>query len=61
MRVFVQGQNIFTITGYDNLDPALPNQDESNAAGNTTDQNGGIDRGAYPSNKIFSVGINATF
>lgn len=61
MRVYIQGQNIFTITGYDNLDPSLPTQDESNAAGNTSDQNAGIDRGSYPSNKIFTIGINATF
>jgi TonB-linked SusC/RagA family outer membrane protein len=61
MRVFLQGQNIFTITGYDNLDPALPSQDRSNDAGNTSDQVSGIDRGAYPSNRIFSIGLNATF
>jgi len=61
MRVYIQGQNIFTITGYDNLDPSLPSQDTSNAAGNTSDQTNGIDRGAYPSNRIFSIGLNATF
>ena len=61
MRVYVQGQNLFTITSYEGLDPALPSQDESNAAGNTSDQNNGIDKGTYPSNKIFTLGINATF
>jgi TonB-linked SusC/RagA family outer membrane protein len=61
MRVYLQGQNLFTITGYEGLDPALPSQDESNAAGNTSDQNNGVDKGTYPSNRIFTVGINATF
>jgi TonB-linked SusC/RagA family outer membrane protein len=61
LRLYVQGQNIFTITGYDNLDPSLPSQDTSNAAGNTSDQTNGIDRGTYPSNRIFSIGLNATF
>ena len=61
MRVYLQGQNLFTITNYDNLDPALPSQDRSNAAGNTSDQNNGIDRGTYPSNRIWTIGVNATF
>ncbi len=61
MRVYLQGQNLFTVTGYDGLDPALPSQSTSNAAGNTSDQTNGIAKGTYPSNKIFSIGINATF
>ena len=31
------------------------------AAGDVRDQYRGVDRGAYPSNKIFSVGIVTTF
>lgn len=61
MRVYLQGQNIFTLTKYEGLDPALPSQDTSNAAGNTSDQTNGIDKGTYPSNRIFTIGINATF
>ena len=61
MRIYVQGQNLFTVTSYEGLDPALPSQDRSNAAGNTSDQTNGIDRGTYPSNRIFTLGINATF
>lgn len=61
MRVYLQGQNLFTITGYDNLDPSLPSMSNSNAAGNISDQVNGIDRGTYPANRIFSVGLNATF
>lgn len=61
MRVYAQGQNLFTVTNYSGLDPALPSQNTSNAAGNTSDQTNGIDRGTYPSNRIFTIGINATF
>jgi hypothetical protein len=52
MKVFVQGENLFTITGYDGLDPSLP-------AAN--DQYRGIDRGSYPSSRTISLGINARF
>jgi TonB-linked SusC/RagA family outer membrane protein len=61
-RIYVQGENLFTITGYDGLDPSLPAANTSNAQGaDTRDQYFGIDRGSYPSNRIFSLGINASF
>lgn len=52
MKVYIQGENLFTITGYDGLDPSLP-------AAN--DQYRGVDRGSYPSNRTISLGINARF
>jgi TonB-linked SusC/RagA family outer membrane protein len=60
LRVYLQAQNLFTITGYNNIDPQLP----SNNPGGATDQRDqarGIDRGTYPNNRIFSLGINARF
>jgi TonB-linked SusC/RagA family outer membrane protein len=61
MRVYVQAENLFTITGYPSLDPALPAQAQSEAAGDVRDQYRGWDRGAYPANRLLSLGINATF
>jgi TonB-dependent starch-binding outer membrane protein SusC len=62
-RVYVQGDNLFTKTNYDGLDPALPAANTANisAAGDTRDQYRGVDRGSYPSNRVFSVGIVTSF
>lgn len=58
LRVYVSAQNFFTITDYSNVDPALPNIQTSGSGGDTTDFNGGIDRGTYPANQIYSIGVN---
>ena len=60
-RVYVQGDNLFTATDYDGLDPALPAAQIFGAAGDIRDQIRGFDRGSYPSNRIFSVGITTSF
>jgi hypothetical protein len=60
-RVYVSAENLFTITGYDGLDPALPAADIFGPAGDIRDQYRGIDRGAYPSNRTLSFGINTRF
>jgi TonB-dependent starch-binding outer membrane protein SusC len=60
-RVYVQGENLFTITGYEGLDPALPAADINGAAGDIRDQYRGVDRGVYPSSKTFSIGITTSF
>jgi TonB-linked SusC/RagA family outer membrane protein len=60
-RVYVQAENLFTITGYDGLDPSLPAADINGAAGDIRDQYRGVDRGVYPSSRTFSVGITASF
>ena len=52
---------LFTITGYNGLDPSLPAADISGAGGDISDQYRGIDRGVYPSSRTFSVGITASF
>src|SRR5678815_720946 len=37
-RVYIQGENLFTITGYDGLDPVLPAANINGAAGDIRDQ-----------------------
>jgi TonB-dependent starch-binding outer membrane protein SusC len=60
-RVYVQGENLFTKTNYDGLDPALPAANATGAAGDIRDQFMGVDQGAYPTNRIFSIGITTSF
>ena len=60
-RVYVQGENLFTKTNYDGLDPALPPANATGAAGDIRDQFMGVDQGAYPTNRIFSIGIVTSF
>jgi TonB-linked SusC/RagA family outer membrane protein len=60
-RVYVQADNLCTITGYPGLDPALPAAQITGPAGDIRDQYRGIDRGSYPSNRIFSLGLVTTF
>ena len=60
-RVYVQAENLFTITGYSGLDPSLPAANITGAAGDIRDQYRGIDRGSYPSNRTFSVGLITSF
>jgi TonB-linked SusC/RagA family outer membrane protein len=60
-RVYVQGDNLFTKTNYEGLDPSLPAANVYGSAGDVRDQYRGVDRGSYPSNRIFSVGIVTSF
>jgi TonB-linked SusC/RagA family outer membrane protein len=60
-RVYVQAENLFTITGYSGLDPALPAASTFGAAGDIRDQFRGVDQGTYPSNRTITIGITTTF
>jgi TonB-linked SusC/RagA family outer membrane protein len=60
-RIYVQAENLFTITGYDGLDPALPPANVFGSAGDIRDQYRGVDRGSYPSSRTFTIGINTSF
>ena len=60
-RVYVQAENLFTITGYSGIDPALPAWSTFGAAGDIRDQFRGVDEGSYPSNRTFTIGISTTF
>jgi TonB-linked SusC/RagA family outer membrane protein len=70
VRVYVQGQNLWTITNYSGMDPEinLRNYTSGNdrvggsfqyTAG--TDRQLGVDGGAYPAAKQYLVGLNLTF
>jgi TonB-linked SusC/RagA family outer membrane protein len=60
-RVYVQAENLFTITGYSGLDPALPLAAATGAAGDIRDQFRGVDQGVYPSSRTFTIGISTSF
>ncbi len=51
-RVYVSGQNIFTLTKYSGLDPEL---------GINSPLNMGVDNTHYPTSRTFTVGVNMQF
>jgi TonB-linked SusC/RagA family outer membrane protein len=57
IRIYVAAQNLFTMTKYKGLDPEVGILGGSN--GNVLDI--GIDRGAYPQARTFTIGANLTF
>jgi TonB-linked SusC/RagA family outer membrane protein len=61
VRVYLRGENLFTITGYDGLDPSLPALNASAAGMDVRDQARGIDRGVYPSSRTISLGFGLSF
>jgi len=60
-RIYLSAENLFTFTGYEGLDPSLPANATTSAAGDVRDQIRGVDVGSYPSNRIFSIGIVTSF
>lgn len=56
-RVYLQSQNLFTITKYSGMDPEINLRNY--AAGN--DRQIGVDGGAYPAAKQYLIGVNMTF
>ena len=60
-RVYLQGENLFTITGYNGLDPSLPARAFTGASGDIRDQFRNIDVGVYPSSRTLTVGISTSF
>jgi TonB-linked SusC/RagA family outer membrane protein len=56
LRVYVQGQNLFTITKYTGPDPDL-----NLISGNGTDQYIGVDRTGFPNPKELIVGLTINF
>lgn len=53
LRVYVSGQNLFTITNYSGYDPEI-----NSRSGNL---GRGIDYGGYPTAKTYTVGLNLSF
>jgi hypothetical protein len=52
LRVFASANNLFTITGYEGLDPAV---------GGGADTTFGIDVGNYPVTRGYTFGLNLSF
>lgn len=52
VRVYLSGQNLFTITGYSGMDPEV---------GQSSSLSRGVDYGIYPQSRVFTGGINITF
>ena len=55
LRIFVTGQNLFTFTGYDGMDPEVG----TGAPGYSWSS--GIDTGFYPSPKVYMAGVSIKF
>ena len=55
LRIFVTGQNLITITGYDGMDP------EVGTGVQNVSWTSGIDTGYYPSPKVFMAGVSIKF
>ena len=59
LRVYLQAENILTITGYSGLDPEYTNANLNADSGN--DLQRGIDMGGWPNTMRFLVGVNFAF
>lgn len=57
VRVYVQSQNLFTITNYSGMDPEINLR--TYTAGN--DRQLGVDGGSYPAAKQYLIGMNLSF
>ena len=59
-RIYIQAQNLFTLTSYSGLDPAIPFQQDIDGS-EDYDIFTGYDYGFYPASKSFSIGLNMQF
>ena len=59
-RLFISGQNLFTITKYSGLDPdVVGNPDPNNAQARILQR--GLDLGNWPASRVFSFGVQCDF
>ncbi len=56
LRLTLSCQNLFTITGYKGMDPAGASFSDS-----SVDNNNGLDMGAYPNPRTFTLGVRMNF
>lgn len=56
IRLFVTGENLFTITGYSGIDPELPSYEDDSGRRVV-----GVTTTVYPTTRKFMFGINLTF
>jgi TonB-dependent starch-binding outer membrane protein SusC len=61
IRVYVTGQNLWTLTKYTGLDPEMHTSDNLNSEKYRGDVAAGIDWGTYPSAKSYIIGLNLNF
>ena len=54
LRIYAQAENLFTLTKYTGCDPEV-------SGGGSYGTEAGIDRGVYPQNRTFTVGVNLSF
>ena len=60
LRLYVQAQNLLTLTKYDGMDPEIGSYNGTN--GNSSDSwVSGVDMGYYPHPRTFLVGMNIAF
>jgi putative outer membrane protein, probably involved in nutrient binding len=59
LRLYVQAENLLTITGYSGLDPEYTNADMGKESGG--DLQRGVDMGGWPSTMRFLFGVNFAF
>ncbi len=57
LRIYLQGQNLFTITDYSGLDPELTS---SRRLDESPDRNFGVDTGSYPIARSVILGLNVS-
>ena len=61
LRIYGQISNVFTITGYDGLDPEVRSHTTFENNYVSSDLNKGIDYGSYGMPRQFLLGVNVTF
>ena len=63
VRVYVQAQNLFTVTDYTGLDPEITtnNTGRGDYRRRLADRNLGVDVGNYPTPKAWIFGLNVGF
>ena len=64
LRIYVQAQNLFTITKYTGLDPEISTQQvgRGDYRQSRSDANSlGVDYGNFPTPRIITAGVNLTF
>ena len=55
LRIYVQAQNLFVITGYSGLDP------EASTMSTNANLAGGVDKNTLPQARVFTFGANVSF
>jgi hypothetical protein len=60
-RIYLQGQNLFTITNYSGLDPDVVLANTTDGSASRRDLSIGLDNGRYPWARTFIIGLNVTF